>query len=195
MLQVQDKLISLDVIETAFKCDLNKCKGACCLHGDSGAPLEEEEKKILNKIFPKVKPYLSKEHLKTLTKEGLYYKDKEGDWVTTLYKGKQCAFSVIENDIYYCAIEKAFMDKKIDFRKPISCHLYPIRIKKYDGFEAVNFDDWKICKPALLNGKNNNLPLFRFLKESLIKKYGESWYKELEETVNEYKSQKTRSIS
>ncbi len=193
MLQIQDKLISLDVIEKKFKCNLEKCKGACCLHGDSGAPLEEEEKKILNKVFPKIKPYLSSENLKVLKKEGLFYKDKDGDWVTTLYNGKQCAFSIIDNDIYFCAIEKAYLDNKINFRKPISCHLYPIRIKKYDTFEAINYDDWEICKPAKYEGINANLYLFQFLKEALIRKYGEGWFNELEIIFEEYISQKNRS--
>ncbi|MFC2136876.1 DUF3109 family protein [Bacteroidota bacterium] len=189
MLQIQDKLISLDIIEKKFKCNLEKCKGACCLHGDSGAPLEEVEKKILNKIFPKIKSYLSKENLKTLKKEGLYYKDKEGDWVTTLHNGKQCAFSVIENDIYFCSIEKAFFDKKIDFRKPVSCHLYPVRIKKYDTFEAINYDDWVICDPAKTEGNNENIRLYEFIKEALVRKYGNSWYDEFHKASVEYLKQ------
>lgn len=190
MLQISDKLISLDVIEKKFKCDLSKCKGACCLYGDSGAPLEEQEKKDLKKYFSKISVYLPKEHIKTLKKEGLYYKDSDGDWVTTLYNGKQCAFSFIENGIYYCAIEKAFINKKIPIQKPISCHLYPVRINKYPTFKAVNFDHWEICKPALENGENENIYLFEFLKEPFEKEFGKEWYQELANAASKYLSQK-----
>lgn len=186
MLQIQDKLISLDVIEKKFKCDLNKCKGACCLHGDSGAPLEENEKEMLQKVFPEVASYLPKEQLKTLKKKGLFYKDQEGDWVTTLHNGAQCAYTVMENDVYFCSIEKAFFDGKIDFRKPISCHLYPIRTKKYSDFEAMNYDVWDICKPAVEKGKLENIAVFEYLKEPLIRKYGKDWYDEFSGAANEY---------
>ena len=125
MLQIGNTLISLDIIEQKFKCNLNICKGACCLHGDSGAPLEENEKEILRNVFSKIKSYLPKKNFHVLKKSGLYYKDKEGDWVTTLVDGKQCAYSFLENGIYLCAIEKAYLDKKIGFKKPLSCHLYP----------------------------------------------------------------------
>lgn len=187
MLQIKDTLISLDIFDQKFKCNLNKCKGACCLHGDSGAPLEEEEKKILKKIFKKIKPYLSENSLKSFKKEGLFYKDKEGDWVTTLVDGKQCAYSIEENGIYLCAIEKAYFDKKIEFQKPISCHLYPVRIKKYTEFTAINYDDWDICKSAKLQGSEEDVSLYQFLKEPLIRKFGKEWYKELDMAAQEYK--------
>ena len=192
MLQIDNTLISLDLIEQKFKCDLKKCKGACCLHGDSGAPLEEDEKKALKEIFPKIKSYLPKKNLHSLKKEGLYYKDKEGDWVTTLVDGKQCAYSFLENDIYYCAIEKAYINNKINFRKPLSCHLYPVRTKNYTDFTAINYEEWEICKPAIIQGKEEGLILFEFLKIPLIKKFGIKWYDELKNAAKDYLNSKKK---
>ena len=186
MLQIDNTIISLDIIEQKFKCNLEKCYGACCLHGDSGAPLEEEEKQILKKIFSKIKPYLPEKNLRILKKEGLFYKDQEGDWVTTLIEGKQCAFSLQVNNIYFCSIEKAYIERKIDFQKPLSCHLYPIRIKEYNDFVAVNYNEWEICQPARCQGNDENIRLFEFLKDSLERKFGKEWYKKLENNANEY---------
>lgn len=179
MIQVEDKIISLDVFEKHFICDLNACKGACCVEGDSGAPLEIEEEKELNTIYERIKPFMKGEGILEIEKRGIAVYDSEGDLTTTVVNNRECVFVVEEKGISKCAIEKAYLDSKIDFRKPISCHLFPIRIKKYQDFDAVNYEEIKICKPACECGSKLEVPLYVFLKESLIRKYGESWYKAL----------------
>ncbi len=179
MLQIDDTIISRDVFEQKFKCDLEKCKGNCCVYGDSGAPLEEEEAQILDKILPLVKPYLRPEGVLAIQEIGTSMLDKDGDLVTPLIKQKECAYTQVKNGIYFCAIEAAYSDKKIRFRKPISCHLFPVRIKKFKNFTAVNYEKWNICRDARVLGENDNLAVFNFLKESLVRKFGKSWFKKL----------------
>ena len=179
MIQVQDKIISLDVFEKHFVCDLNACKGACCIEGDSGAPLLDEEEEILNEIYEKVKPYMKKEGITEVENQGVAIYDSEGDLTTPLINNCECAFVVEENGINLCSIEKAYLDSKIDFNKPISCHLFPIRIKEYRDFDAINYEEIKICKPACECGSKLEVPIYAFLKEPLIRKYGEMWYEEL----------------
>ena len=179
MLQINNTIISLDVLEKNFVCDLKKCKGACCVHGDSGAPLEEGEKEKLEEIYHKVEPYLRKESVKAFQEQGVSVIDSDGDQVTPLINGEECAFTIFENDIAKCSIEKAFFDKKVDFRKPISCQLYPIRTKMLTDLEALNYHRWHICDVALEKGKKENVKVYEFLKEPLIRKYGKAWYKEL----------------
>ena len=179
MIQVEDKIISLEIFEKHFVCDLNACKGSCCVEGDSGAPLLEEEEKILNEIYEKVKPYMKKEGINEIENQGVAVYDSEGDLTTTLVNGKECAFVVKKNGINLCSIEKSFLEGKTDFKKPISCHLFPIRIKEYRDFDAVNYEEIKICKPACECGSKLEVPVYIFLKEPLIRKYGEIFYKEL----------------
>ena len=183
MIQVEDKIISLDVFEKHFVCDLNVCKGACCVEGDSGAPLLKEEEKILDEIYEKVKPYMRKEGITEIENQGVAVYDADGDLTTPLVNNCECAFVTFENGITKCTIEKAYLDDKIEFKKPISCHLFPIRIKQHRDFDAVNYEEIKICKPACECGSKLEVPVYAFLKEPLIRKYGESWYKELLETV------------
>jgi hypothetical protein len=181
MLAIDNTLISEDIIEKQFVCDLNACKGACCVKGDYGAPLEKDELQILDKIYDEVKPYLREEGIKAIEKQGKYLLYETKEWVTPLAKGKACAYVYFENETAKCAIEKAYYDGKIDFKKPISCHLYPIRISKQkNGFEALNYDRWSVCKAACKLGDSLKVPVFKFLKESLTRKYGEEWYKQLE---------------
>ncbi len=180
MLQIDKTIISLDVIERKFVCDLHACKGSCCIVGDSGAPLEEEELDIIDNIYSIVEPYLTEEGIKAIDEQGCYTIDIEGDYVTPLINQKECAYTIFENGIAKCAIEKAFFDKKIKFRKPISCHLYPIRITKYKRHDAINYEHNKLCSAAVTLGEKLNVPVYKFLKEPLIKKYGQEWYKELE---------------
>ena len=184
MIQVDDKIISMDVFEKQFVCDLNACKGACCIEGDAGAPLLDEEEKILNEIYDKVKPFMKKEGITEVENQGVAVYDSEGDLTTTLVNNRECAFAIYENGIIKCSIEKAFIDKKIDFKKPISCHLFPIRIKEYRDFDSVNYEKIKICKSACERGSKLETPLYVFLKEPLIRKYGKDWYKELLEAAN-----------
>ncbi len=189
MLQIQDTLVSMDVISKKFICNLDFCKGNCCVYGDYGAPLEEKEIKILKKNFYKIKPYLTDKGEETIKKQGLTIKDDEGDFVTPLIDGKECAFTYFDdNNIAGCAIEKAFLNNDIDFRKPVSCHLYPVRIKKYKTFTAVNYHEWDICNSAIANGDKQGIPVYIFLKDALTRYFGAEWYDELiqaAKTLNE----------
>ncbi len=186
MLQVGNTLVSLDLIEKQFVCNLSRCKGACCVHGDSGAPLEEEELKEIEEAYPAVKPYLRDVSVKIIEEKGKWLVDSDGDKVTTLVEGKECVFVVFEKGVATCAIEKAYNDGKIKFRKPVSCHLYPVRLTVYSSYIAVNYHDWDICKPAVKQGSKLGVPLFVFLKEALIRKFGSEWYGELELSAREY---------
>ena len=182
MIEVGKTLISDDVIEEAFVCDLTKCKGACCVEGDLGAPLLEEELEEIDKVIDLVKPYLTEEAIEVLEKEGGYLLDEDGDLSTTTIHGKECAFAFYDDKgILKCSIEQAHKDGKTDWKKPISCHLYPIRIAKLPDFDALNYDRWQICSPACDLGKELKVPVYKFLKDALIRKYGEAWYTELEE--------------
>lgn len=180
MLAIDNTLVSEDLIEKKFICDLNICKGGCCVTGDSGAPLEEEELKILKDSYEKIKSYIPKEGIKTIEKKGLYVIDEDGDYTTPLIKGKQCAYMYFEKDIAKCSIEKAYKEGKINFQKPISCHLFPVRITKHKGYEAVNYEKRDTCKSALKCGERLNVAVYKFLKEPLIRKYGKEWYEQLE---------------
>jgi hypothetical protein len=183
MLQIENTIISLDVIEKKFACNLNKCKGVCCLNGDSGAPLEDFEIKIMELYYPIFKSLMRNEGIELVDRTGVFIIDVEFEKVTPLIEGKDCAFSIVSDGVYWCAIEKAYQMGMIDFQKPISCHLYPIRIKKYPDFDAVNYDKWDICKPALDNKSHQGKPLYIFLKDALVRKYGEDWFAQLDYTA------------
>ena len=180
MLQIGEALCSLDIFEKMFCCNLAVCKGCCCEEGDSGAPLEDEETDILEDIYSQVEPFMTSEGVNAVKEHGAHTVDIEHDKVTPLINGKECAYSIIENGIYMCAIEKAYNAGKVNFRKPISCYLYPIRITKYPTYEALNYDKWDICKPARELGYKEGLRIYKFLKQPLIDKYGQEWYDELE---------------
>jgi len=177
---IANTLVSEDLLERRFVCDLNACKGACCVEGDAGAPLETEEISILEDIIDEIKPFMADDGSRVVEKEGVFVVDTDGNYVTPLVENKHCAFVVFDNGIAKCAIENAFNAGKTKFKKPVSCHLYPVRITEYDEYDAVNFHEWNICKPACTCGAKLNVPVFRFLKEPLIRKYGEDWYAELE---------------
>jgi len=184
MILIGDTVISDEIRDSFFVCDLGKCKGACCVEGDLGAPLEEDELEVLEQVLPDVKPYLSQEGIREIEKQGAYIKDYEGDFSTPTLNGRECAYAVYDKKgILQCGIEKAWQDGKIPFRKPISCHLYPVRISSYDQYDAVNYDQWHICSDACTLGKTLQVPLYIFLKEALIRKYGEQWYEELLEEI------------
>ena len=175
----------MNLFEKKFCCDLEKCKGSCCKYGDSGAPLEEKEAVILEKIWPLLKCYIRDEGISAVGEKGTSMIDSEGDIVTPLIGNDECAYAIVENGIYKCAIEKAWGEGRIDFRKPESCHLFPVRIKRYREFDAVNYEEWKICKPALIKGQEINLPVYEFLKDPLIRVFGKKWYKEIEIAADE----------
>jgi hypothetical protein len=180
MIVIDDKIVSDDVLEEHFVCDLNACKGACCVEGDTGAPLEEKELDILTDIYEQVKPYLTPEGIAVLEKEKYMWEEEDQSYKTPLIKNGPCAYINYDNGIAVCGIEKAFYDGKIKFKKPISCHLYPIRISKKKDFDAVNYERWSICKAACKNGNKLKVPVYRFLKEPIIRKYGEEFYNVLE---------------
>lgn len=181
MVEIGRAIISRDILEKDFLCDLQKCKGACCIEGDSGAPVTPEEVILIEKIYPQLKKYLPEKHLNTINSMGFAVIDSDGDLVTTLVDNRQCVYSFFNDQgILTCSIEKAFNDKMTNFRKPLSCHLFPVRITEYKRFDAVNYEKLKICKSAIACGKANHMPLYVFLKYPLIRKYGEEWYKELE---------------
>jgi len=185
MIVLQHTVISDDIKEKFFVCNLDKCKGACCVEGDLGAPLEEEELQILADNYEQIKPYLSEAGQQAIAEQGLYIKDWEDDYSTTTINDRECAYAIYdENLTLKCGIEQAYLDGKINWKKPISCHLYPIRITKYDGFEALNYDKWQICNPACSFGADLGVRVYQFLKEPLIRKYGAEWYQDLEDLVN-----------
>lgn len=184
MIIIDDKIVSEDVAKEYFACDLAKCKGACCVEGDSGAPLELDELDVIEDLVDKVKPYLTKEGIDVIEKDGPFYLDKEdGTMKTSLINGGACVFINYKNGIAYCGIEKAWLDKKVSFRKPVSCHLYPIRIEKLHDYEALNYEEWDICKPACSNGKELKIPIYKFAKNAIIRKYGEEFFRKLEATI------------
>jgi hypothetical protein len=187
MIPIGKTMVSDDLLERKFVCDLSACKGACCVEGESGAPLDDEELPILEEILPSVLPYMTKKGIRAVKKHGPYVKDSDGDFTTTL-TGEQaeCAFVFFDaNGIALCAIEKAHKEGKISWKKPISCHLYPVRISRYKEYEAVNYHRWDVCKPACECGKKMKVPVFRFLKDALIRKFGSLWYRELEQAAAE----------
>lgn len=185
MILVGDVVLSDDIKENFFVCDLEACKGACCVEGDSGAPLEDEETKILEEIYPLVKDYITAEGRQVIEAQGTWVIDSDGDKVTpTLGANRECAYALYDaRGILKCGIEQAYLDGKTSWKKPISCHLYPIRVTKYDQYDALNYNRWHICDPACQLGKSLQVPLYAFLKDALVRKYGEAWYAELVEDI------------
>ncbi len=181
MVQIEDKLISDDVFEKRFVCNLSACKGACCVEGESGAPLEEEEIDLLEEALDAVKPYMRKEGLDRVEETGVFTIDTDGDYVTPLVNEAECAFVQFDdNGITKCAIEMAHRDGKIDYPKPISCHLYPIRVSELKDFTALNYHHWPICDEARTCGIDLNVSVFRFLKEPIIRKFGPDFFEQME---------------
>jgi len=193
MIQIDDKIISFDIFEKKFCCDLPKCLGGCCVHGVSGAPLEADEVEALKKQIHLIEPYLKPTGRKAIKKQGVAVTDLDGDIVTPLIDGEECAFTVEIDNITYCAIEKAWLDGKVKFQKPISCHLYPIRVKNYKTFTALNYDKWSICEPARELGEKLDLPVYKFLKDVFIRAYGADFYSKLEEAAKLLEKTKTET--
>jgi len=186
MIQIDKTLISLDVIEKYFCCDIAACKGICCIEGDSGAPLTDAEVLAYQKYLPQILPYLSNKNQSVLRSNDVFYYDRDGEKVTTLVNNAECAFTIVENAVFSCAIERAFREGKIPVQKPVSCHLYPVRCRQYRDFEAINYETWTICNDAVCKGKQEHVRVYEFLKEPLIRKYGAAWYKELEKIAEEW---------
>lgn len=178
MIAIDNVLISDDVVEAKFVCDLNKCKGGCCEDGDAGAPLEKEEKKVLDEKFNIIKPYLTKEGLQEIERKGRYLYDREFGWVTPTVNGKICAYGFRDKQgIIKCGIEQAYYDGKLDWKKPVSCHLYPIRVSKSKEYIRVNYEPREtLCSPACALGKKLKLPVYQFLKDAIIRKFGTDFF-------------------
>lgn len=191
MIQIDDKLISEDLFSEEFVCNLSKCKGACCVEGDVGAPLDKDETLILERIFDQVKPYLRPEGVKAIEEQGTWVLDpSDNDYVTPMVEGKECAYVIFdEKGITKCGIEKAYEDGAVDWQKPISCHLYPIRIDEYRTFTALNYHKWEICSDACTLGRELKVPIYKFVKTPLIRKYGEEWYQTLCDAADEWKAE------
>lgn len=191
MIQIDDKLISEEIFSEEFVCNLTKCKGACCVEGDVGAPLDKSETEILDRLYPKIKPYLTEDGIKSIEKQGTWTTDPmDGDFVTPMVEDRECVYVTYdERGITKCGIEKAYEDGAIDWQKPISCHLYPIRVTEYRTFSALNYHEWPICNDACILGKELQVPVYKFLKTPLIRKYGEDFYKTLSEAADEWKKE------
>lgn len=184
MIIVQDILVSDEVAEQHFICNLKACKGLCCEAGDMGAPLDEAELSVLEAIYPHVKPFLRPEGIAAIEAQGPYvWESEESCWTTPLVNKGPCAYMTLDElGIRRCGIEQTWRAGKTDFQKPISCHLYPIRVKRNEdlGFEALNYDRWDICSAACELGHREQMPVYAFLKDALIRRYGEDFYEELD---------------
>lgn len=180
MMQVGNVLVSDDIRSVEFVCHLEKCKGACCVEGELGAPLNEDELPVLEEIQDAIRPYLTPAGIEAIEKQGPYILDEDGDYSTPTIGGRECAYAHYDAaGILKCGIEQAWREGKTSFPKPISCHLYPIRITKKKELEAVNYHTWSVCSAACKLGRSLQVPLYRFLKEPLIRKYGQAWYQQL----------------
>jgi hypothetical protein len=181
LVEIQDKIVSTQIFEKQFVCDLSACKGACCVAGDGGAPLTTDEVKIIEQHLPQILPFMRPEGIEAVEQNGVALIDEDFEAETTLVDGNECAFVYFDqNNTAKCAIEKAQREGHIDFIKPISCHLYPIRTKQFNDYTALNYEKWDICEPACACGEKLDVPVFRFLKEPLIRAFGPAFYAELE---------------
>jgi hypothetical protein len=185
MIQIGDKIISRDLFEKHFICHLEKCEGNCCVFGDAGAPLEDEEAEALSMDLEKIIPYIRAEGKRAVRVQGAWVIDRDGEKVTPLIGREECAYVVFEDKIARCAIEQAFEEGAIAFRKPASCHLYPIRVGKLKQGVALNYHQWSVCEPGRILGEKQGMPVFRFLKDAIIRVYGKEFYGELEMVYRE----------
>lgn len=191
MLKIGDTLVSFDLIEKYFCCDLDSCLGVCCIEGDAGAPITDDEDRRLKEMTDEIKPWLTPKAARTIDLDGASYRDPEGDLVTQLIEGTACVYTCMEkNGLCLCALEKARRAGHEHFFKPISCSLYPARVKDYGTFTAVNYDKWKICRPAEVLGKKKGIRAYEFLREPLIRRFGSDWYAELCIAAREWLDQK-----
>ena len=191
MILLENTIVSEDVLDKHFICNLSACKGACCVEGDFGAPLTEEEISTLSSEIENLKPFLSHEGLAAITQNGFWEHDSDGDLVTTCLPTGECNFSLRDaNGTLKCGIEAAYKAGKSSLYKPLSCHLYPIRISKVSAYEALNYHKWDICAPACALGKEHRVPVYQFLKEALIRKFGADWYQDLDAIATQYNSNK-----
>ncbi len=186
MFQLGNTIISEEILERDFVCNLQACKGACCVDGEAGAPLDDRETGVLMEIYQKVKPFLREEGIRAIEEQGAFIKGDDGEWETPLVNQNECAYATFsENGTAECGLEKAYNAGATKWKKPISCHLYPVRVKAYTSLVAVNYHQWQICDPACALGKELKVPIYKFVKEALIRKFGAGWYAELEQVAGE----------
>ncbi|UNY99576.1 DUF3109 family protein [Zhouia spongiae] len=189
MFQLGKTIVSEEIIENDFVCNISACKGACCVDGEAGAPLEDEETKILDEIYDKVRPYLRAESIAVIEEQGTFVKGLDGEWETPLVNGAECVYVTFNDDgVAMCGIEQAHKDGEVDWKKPVSCELYPVRVKQYSEFSAVNYHKWHICDDACTLGKELQVPVYKFVKNALIRKFGAEWYNELEAVAGQLKT-------
>ena len=188
MIEIKDTVVTLDLFREQFCCDLGACKGACCIEGDAGAPVKLEEVAQLEEAAEIVWDELSPKAQEVIKAQGVVYTDQDGDIVTSIVDNKDCVFTCYDDKgCCYCAIDKAFREGRCKFQKPISCHLYPIRLSRMGSYTAVNYHRWDVCKAATLLGKKLNLPVYKFLKEPLIRAFGQEWWDECDVVAGELK--------
>ncbi|MBT8185792.1 MAG: DUF3109 family protein [Eudoraea sp.] len=184
MFQLGKTIVSEEIIENDFVCNLSACKGACCIDGEAGAPLEDKETEILVEIYKKVKPFLREEGISVIEEHGAFVKGEDGEWETPLVNNSECAYVIFsDSGVAKCGLEAAFDKGASRWKKPISCHLYPVRVKEYTALTAVNYHKWQICDPACSLGEELQVPVYKFVREALIRKFGKEWYSELEEVA------------
>jgi hypothetical protein len=181
---IEDTIVSEELLNRHFVCNLNACKGACCIEGDRGAPLREDEIPLIEANLPAILPFLPEEQQLLIETSGFYEKDTDGELVTLCMPDRSCVFVVREGGILSCGMEKAFRAEASSFHKPISCHLYPVRVKTYKEFTAVNYHPWDICSPACAHGKDLGVPLYKFVENALVRRFGQEWMDALDATAN-----------
>ena len=190
MFQLDNTLVSEELLEAHFCCDLQACKGACCVAGEAGAPLDKEEVSLLEELYPKISTFLNDEGRKAIAQQGTSLVAADGSLETPLVDGKECAYTTFDSrGVAHCGIEQAHKAGAIDWQKPISCHLYPVRVQHYSTFTAVNYHRWQICHAACDLGAKNKLPIYQFVKEALVRKFGQPWFDALEQTAQSYADQ------
>lgn len=181
MIEIDDKIVSADLLRECFACDLSQCRGICCVDGNAGAPLEADEVDILEREYEAYRPYMTAEGIEAVERQGFMVVDADGDYTTPLVDDAECAYARNENGVTLCAIEKAWLEGKTPFRKPISCHLYPIRLVHFsNGSIGLNYHRWSVCEPARRCGRKLGIPVYRALREPIIRRFGEEFYRALE---------------
>ena len=194
LVEIGDKIISTEIFSKEFVCDLSKCKGACCVEGSGGAPLKDKEVVQLTKNLDKIKPYMSDKGISIVDEKGVFHLDEDDSPATNLIHKKECCFVYFdESNTAKCAIETSYQDGKIDFNKPVSCHLYPIRTKDFNEFTAINYESWDICNPACALGQSLKIPVYKFLKDPIIREFGSTFFEELVKIDKELSNENQKS--
>lgn len=192
MIEIDDKIVSADLLRECFACDLAQCRGICCVEGNAGAPLEEDEVEVLEREYPNYRPCMTRAGIEAVERQGFMVVDDDGDLTTPLVGGAECAYAYRENGVTLCAIEKAWQEGLTPFRKPVSCHLYPIRVMRFsNGTVGLNYHRWSICEPARRCGAKRGIRVYQALREPIIRRFGEAFYRALEAAAELMEREKT----